>query len=132
MSIKSQKFALYDHPSQMEPLLPGEHHVGSLLERAHELQRAAQSLAGVGAPAELRQLLRAMNSYYSNKIEGQHTLPFEIENALRSDYSQEPDKARRQRLALAHMETERAIETGWKGWASGQVWSAQMPCQVDR
>ncbi|WP_372828645.1 Fic family protein [Polaromonas sp.] len=126
MSTKSQKFALYDHPSQMEPLLPGEHHLRPLLEQAHDLQRAAQSLAGAGAPAELRQLLRAMNSYYSNKIEGQHTLPFEIENALRSDYSQDQDKARRQRLALAHMEAERAIESRWKGWTSGQVWSAQM------
>ena len=132
MTAKSQKVSPHDYLSQIDPLLPGEHHLQLLLEQAHDLQRAAQSLAGVGAPAELRQLLRAMNSYYSNKIEGQHTLPFEIEAALRSDYSQYEDKARRQRLALAHMETERAIETGWKGWASGQVWSAQMPCQVDR
>ena len=130
MPAKSQKFALYDHPSQMEPLLPGEHQLQPLLEQAHDLQRAAQSLTGAGAPAELRQLLRAMNSYYSNKIEGQHTLPFEIENALRSDYSQDQDKARRQRLALAHMETERAIEAGWKGWTGGQVWSAQMVCDI--
>lgn len=126
MPAKSQKFALYDHPAQMEPLLPGEHLLEPLLEQAHDLQREARSLAGAGAPADLRQLLRAMNSYYSNKIEGQHTLPFEIERALRNDYSQDGDKARRQRLALAHMETERAIETGWKGWSSQQVWSAQM------
>ncbi len=110
----------------MGPLLPGEHLLEPLLEQAHDLQREARSLAGAGAPADLRQLLRAMNSYYSNKIEGQHTLPFEIERALRNDYSQDVDKARRQRLALAHMETERAIETGWKGWTNQQVWSAQM------
>ena len=126
MPAKSQKSALYDHPAQMEPLLPGEHLLEPLLEQAHDLQREARSLAGAGAPADLRRLLRAMNSYYSNKIEGQHTLPFEIESALRNDYSQDGDKARRQRLALAHMETERAIETGWKGWSSQQVWSAQM------
>lgn len=126
MATKSQKFALYDHPAQMEPLLPGEHHLEPLLEQAHDLQRAAHSLAGAGAPADLRQLLRAMNSYYSNRIEGQHTLPVEIERALRNDYSRDEDKARRQRLALAHMQTERAIEAGWKDWSSGQVWSAQM------
>ncbi|MGH8845961.1 MAG: Fic family protein [Polaromonas sp.] len=126
MPAKSQKFALYDHPAQMDPLLPSEHHLEPLLEQAHDLQREARSLAGPGSPAELGQLLRTMNSYYSNKIEGQHTLPFEIESALRNDYSQDVDKARRQRLALAHMETERAIETGWNSWSSQQVWSAQM------
>jgi len=46
----------------------------------------------------LRKLLRSMNSFYSNKMEGQHTLPLEIEQALRNDYSQDEDKARRQRL----------------------------------
>ena len=38
-----------------------------------------------------------MNSYYTNRIEGQHTLPVEIEQALRNDYSADADKARRQR-----------------------------------
>jgi Fic family protein len=126
MSAKSQKFSLYDHPAQMEPLLPGEHALAPLLEQAHDVQREARTLAGAGAPAALRQLLRAMNSYYSNRIEGQHTLPFEIESALRNDYSRDADKARRQRLALAHMETEQAIEAGWKGWPQQQVWSARM------
>ncbi|WP_341908988.1 Fic family protein [Polaromonas sp. YR568] len=126
MSAKSQKFSLYDHPAQMEPLLPGEHALAPLLEQAHDVQREARTLAGAGAPAALRQLLRAMNSYYSNRIEGQHTLPFEIESALRNDYSHDADKARRQRLALAHMDTEQAIEAGWKGWPQQQVWSARM------
>ena len=35
----------------------------------------------------LAPLLRAMNSYYTNKIEGQHTLPVEIEQALRKEFS---------------------------------------------
>lgn len=126
MPAKSQKFALYDHPGQMEPLLPVEHRLAPLLEQAHDLQRAAHGLSATSAPPELRKLLRAMNSYYSNKIEGQHTLPADIERALRNDYSQDQDKARRQRLALAHMETENALETGWRQWSSGQVWSAQM------
>jgi Fic family protein len=126
MPAKSQKFELYDHPAQMEPLLPAEHQLAPLLEQAHDLQRVALGLSGTSAPPDLRKLLRAMNSYYSNKIEGQHTLPVEIERALHNDYSRDEDKARRQRLALAHMETENAIEAGWKGWSEGQVWSAQM------
>ena len=110
---KSQKFQLYDHPAQMEPLLPSEHRMGPLLERAHDLIRKADRLSGwcpSGALPGLRSSLRAMNSYYSNKIEGQHTLPLEIEQALRNDYAQDADKARRQRMALAHMSTEAQLE----------------------
>ena len=67
----SQKFQLWDHPSQMEPLLPGEQRLGELAERAHDLTRSADQLAGKcqpGALDGLRGLLRAMNSYYSNRI----------------------------------------------------------------
>lgn len=128
MSI-SQKFSLYDHPSQMEPLLPGEAKLGPLLEQAGDLIRAADRLAGMcqpGALVGLRGLLRAMNSYYSNRIEGQHTLPLEIEQALRNDYSKDADKARRQRLALAHMATEAQLEQHSSQWTAQQVWGAQM------
>jgi Fic family protein len=130
MSAKSQKFEFFDDPIQMEPLLPGERVLAPLLEKAHDLQRAALTLAGTSAPPELRLLLRAMNSYYSNKIEGQHTLPVEIERALRNDYSSDEDKARRQRLALAHMDTEAAIERHWKEWSEGRIWSAQMVREI--
>lgn len=125
---KSQKFQLYDHPAQMEPLLPGEHRLGSVLEQASDLIRKADRLAGwspAGALPGLRQMLRAMNSYYSNRIEGQHTLPLEIEQALRQDYAQDADKARRQRLALVHMATESQLEALWPEWSASQVWSAQ-------
>lgn len=125
---KSQKFQLYDHPSQMEPLLPSEHRLGAVLERAHDLIRRADRLSGwcpTDALPGLRQMLRAMNSYYSNRIEGQHTLPLEIEQALRNDYAQDGDKARRQRLALAHMATEAQLESLWPQWTPVQVWAAQ-------
>lgn len=129
MSEKSQKFQLYNHPSEMEPLLPGEHRLGPLLERAHDLIRSADRLAGMcqpGALSGLRGLLRAMNSYYTNRIEGQHTLPMEIEQALRNDYAPDADKARRQRLALAHMATEASMESRWGQWDHATVWSPQM------
>ena len=133
MITKSQKFPLYDHPAQMEPLLPAEHKLGGLLERAHDLIRGADQLGGKcqsGALDGLRKLLRAMNSYYSNRIEGQHTLPGEIEQALRDDYSVDSDRARRQRLALAHMATERELDRRCPIWSNDQVWSAQMVCDI--
>ncbi len=129
----SQKFSLYDHPAQMEPLLPSEARARELLERAGDLIRASDRLAGAcqpGALAGLRSLLLAMNSYYSNKLEGQHTLPLEIEQALRDDYSRDADKARRQRLALAHMATEAQLQQRWPAWDAARVWSAQMVSEI--
>ena len=144
MLINSQKFKLYDDPAQMEPLLPGEHRLGALLEQAGDVIRAADRLSGMCQPqalAGLRGLLRAMHSYYSNRIEGQHTLPLEIEQALRSDYSQDADKARRQRLALAHIASEahfeqlgaaNAVALGAKATNAQAlpVWAAQSVCAI--
>jgi Fic family protein len=129
----SQKFPLYDHPAQMEPLLPSEARSRELLERAGDLIRASDRLSGAcqpGALLGLRTLLLAMNSYYSNKLEGQHTLPLEIEQALRNDYSADADKARRQRLALAHMATEAQLQKQRLGWDVARVWSAQMVSEI--
>ena len=129
MSSKSQKFQMFDHPALMEPLLPAEYRLAGLLEQAHDLIRHADQLSGKcqpGALPGLRTLLRAMNSYYTNRIEGQHTLPVEIEQALRHDYSADADKARRQRLAVAHMAAEQALEQRWPQWTPQQIWSTQM------
>ncbi|WP_245288164.1 hypothetical protein [Bradyrhizobium sp. Ec3.3] len=37
-------------------------------------------------------LVRSMNCYYSNLIEGHHTHPIDIDRALAGDYSAEPKK----------------------------------------
>ena len=121
----SQAFALYDHPSQMEPLLPAEHRLGPLLERAHDLIRHSERLAGwspAGALPGLRRLLRAMKQ----------TLPLEIEQALRNDYAQDADLARRQRLALAHMDTEAWLEQTWTGWGTTDAWAPQTVAAIHR
>ena len=55
-------------------------------------------------------LLREMNSYYSNRIEGQSTHPLDIAAALRSEFSTSVDTARLQRLAVAHIHAEQALE----------------------
>jgi Fic family protein len=106
---------LYDSVHQFEPLMPSEAAQQPLLAQAHDLARAALQLAGTRAPAELRALLRGMNSYHSNRIEGQHTRPFEIEQALRRDFSDNRELAARQRLAVAHIEAEIALESRYAG-----------------
>jgi Fic family protein len=101
---------LYDSPHQFEPLMPSERRQEHLLVKAHDLARAAGRLAGQPIAAELRGLLRAMNSYYSNRIEGQHTRPHELEQALRKDFSSDAALAARQRLAIAHIDAEQDLE----------------------
>lgn len=111
---------LYDAPHQFEPLLPSEARQAPLLSRAHDLALAATALAATPIAAELRGLLRAMNSYYSNRIEGQHTRPAELAQALQQDYSADASLAARQHLAIAHMEAEVVLEARYQGEAGAR------------
>jgi Fic family protein len=106
---------LYRSPDQFEPLLPSEARQGALLTQAHDLAQAATALSGLPVASEIRGLLRAMNSYYTNRIEGQHTRPYELEQALRKDFSHDTKLAARQRLALAHIDTEVDLESRYVG-----------------
>ncbi len=103
---------MYESPQQFEPLLP-QVQSEKLRARAAEICQDAAALHGRAHPttqASLRELVRAMNSYYSNRIEGQSTSPLNIERALKKQFSPESDTARLQRLALAHIEAERELE----------------------
>ena len=102
---------LPDHPSQFEPLIPAGRLFESLCEEASEVCRGIlHAGASTETTATLRELVRSMNSYYSNRIEGQSTSPLNIEAALKKQFSHRPDIARLQALAVAHIETERELE----------------------
>lgn len=117
---------MFDQPHQFEPLLPSAARQEPLLARAHDLALSASNLAGQKPAAELRGLLRAMNSYYSNRIEGQHTRPLELEQALRKDFSQDAKLAARQRLAIAHIDAEIELEGRFSGAAvAGELYTVQ-------
>ncbi len=100
-------------PGDFQPLFPEGSVLGSLLDRAASLVTECHRLSGqVGQSlgAALRPRLRAMNSYYTNKIEGQHTRPADIERALARVFDADARQARKQRLAVAHMEAEAELE----------------------
>ena len=82
--------------------------------------------------ARIAQLLRSMNSYYSNRIEGQQTHPKDIERGLRKSFSREPGKARLQRLAVAHIETQIEMECGLAQQPEPAVFSAQFLAGLHR
>jgi Fic family protein len=106
-----------ENTATMEPLQisEGSRHRGELTELAIEL--AARS-AGFrrslpnGVIGALAELVRAMNCYYSNLIEGHYTHPVDIERALRNDYSTEPRKRDLQQEAHAHVVVQEWIDAG--------------------
>jgi Fic family protein len=104
--------ASYTRPSEFEPLLPTKN-ITRLREKARLVVSRSLALTDAAHATTietLRGLLREMNSYYSNRIEGQNTRPLEIAAALRSDFSPSADTAKLQRLALAHIHAEENLE----------------------
>ncbi|MFO1083282.1 MAG: Fic family protein [Reyranellaceae bacterium] len=103
--------------SQMEPLLvsDGSRLRGPLTDLAVDLAAKAagfrQSLPS-GVRMALADLVRAMNCYYSNLIEGHDTHPVDIERALKNDYSADPVKRELQLEAGAHMSVQQWIDAG--------------------
>ncbi len=103
---------MYDSPHQFEPLLPSIRQedlyaqAGRIVQTSLKLTSAAHDTTRTA----IRELVRSMNSYYSNRIEGQGTHPLNIEKALQNDFSARPDIAKLQRIALAHIDAERELE----------------------
>ena len=101
----------------MEPMViaQGSRHRGDLIDLAVELAAASagfrRSLPD-GVRMALGDLVRAMNCYYSNLIEGHDTHPIDIERALNNDYSNDPRKRNLQLEAKAHITVQRWIDAG--------------------
>lgn len=76
---------MIETPGRIEPCFFEEHIPASLADLSVEIQREAAGL-GQGlhpdSAAELADLVRVMNCYYSNLIEGHNTRPRDIERAL--------------------------------------------------
>jgi len=97
----------------MEPMLPpdGERKLEDL---AIDLATKASGLARQLPPTVRRSvgdLVRSMNCYYSNLIEGHDTHPRDIDRALaHADYSTDPQKRALQHEAVAHIEVQRLVD----------------------
>jgi Fic family protein len=99
--------------STMEPLLPEAE--PALDDRATELIAKASGLMGRSSPilaAGIGDVVRSMNCYYSNLIEGHQTLPADIDRALNGDYAREPERRNLQMEARAHIDVQRLIDRG--------------------
>ena len=92
----------------MEPLIPeGKRH--ELADLTLAIHREAGKLEGIlhaSLLPRLAEIVREMNSYYSNLIEGQPTYPRDIEDARAHQPPADAMAQKRQQLGLAHIETE--------------------------
>ena len=99
-------------PTLMEPMPPEEGNK-RLEDLATELVGKASSLASSLRPevrASVGDLVRSMNCYYSNLIEGHNTHPRDIDRAMKADYSTDTKKRELQLEARAHIEVQRMVD----------------------
>lgn len=120
--------------SFMEPLLiaEGSRHRSGLIDLALELaQRSAGFRRSLPESilTSLGDLVRSMNCYYSNLIEGHDTHPIDIERALKGDYSNDTQKRDLQLEAKAHIAVQQWIDNG--GLKGGAV-AASSICEIHR
>lgn len=122
------------HPSAMEPILPKEQgaHLSGL---TCEILKACGRLTGQVHSPQVRQrvadLVREMNCYYSNLIEGHKTTPRDIERAMKRDFAQDPVQRDNQQLSLAHIAVEKLMEERLAG-GPVEVYSPEFLCWLHR
>jgi len=95
------------HCPGIEPLIPAEQYT-DLDDLAVALVESASRLGGQWNPTVITgigDLVRSMNCYYSNLIEGHNTFPHDIERALENNYATEPKKRDLQLEAVAHIDS---------------------------
>jgi Fic family protein len=120
--------------SEMEPLLIGEtsRFRSAFTDLAVEL---AQKAAGFRRSLpesllkSLADLVRSMNCYYSNLIEGHYTHPVDIERALKNDYSKDARKRDLQLEAKAHVAVQKWID---EGGLKGRAVTTEGICEIHR
>lgn len=120
----------------MGPMVPEESSSRSLDDDVLALVAEANRLAGRVHPIlldSIGDLVRSMNCYYSNLIEGHDTHPRDIDRALANDFSTEPKKRDLQKEAVAHIYVQRLIDTGrdpdaWPASAAYASWLHEEFC----
>src|SRR6202050_4366025 len=117
----------------MEPLLIGDgsRNRGDITDLALELPRKSAGFRRSLPPsllASLANLVRAMNCYYSNLIEGHDTHPIDIERALKNDYSQDTHKRDLQLKAKAQIAVQEWIDG--RGLKGGRALKSEGICEI--
>ncbi len=126
-----RKKDFYTHPREMEPLFPSQNE--ELIDLAMNVHRKAAELGGSLHKITRRSvadLLRHINSYYSNLIEGHHTHPADVERAARKEYDEDPKKRALQKLSRAHIEVQKKIEKRLRDEPELEISSPEFLCWI--
>lgn len=124
---------MFDHPTHMEPMFPKEGN--PFVELAMDVYASAAELGGMAHPItreEIARLLRHINSYYSNLIEGEHTTPADIEKAVKKEYSENEEKRRLQQLSVAHIEVQTLIDKRFDAGEDINICSVEFLCWIHK
>ena len=95
-------------PTTIQGSMPHE-----LVSLSEEVWMKSAKLSSIYSPHVLnsiKELLRKVNSYYSNRLESEGTHPVDIERAMRKDFDIDEKKRNLQQLSLAYIETQTQIE----------------------
>ncbi len=106
--------AVFETPARIEPCqLPS--YSEKLANLVSAVTASATAWGGRLHPltaASLADLVRVMNCYYSNLIEGHDTHPRDIERALLAELETEPERRNLQLEARAHIDVQQKIDAG--------------------
>lgn len=103
---------LIETPARIEPCFL-ENAGAELLDLVAEISTASAALGARLHPrtaSSLAGLVRVMNCYYSNLIEGHNTRPKDIERALANDFDADEGRRNLQLEALAHIRIQKRID----------------------
>jgi Fic family protein len=120
------------NPEQMQPVLPREG-AEALSDLAVQVIRKSAALGSLLHPVTrgaVASLLRQMNSYYSNLIEGHYTRPVDIERALKAEYTSDPAKRALQLEHRAHVHVQLEIERRLADEPALDICSQEFLCWV--
>src|SRR5882724_4091185 len=93
--------------AHMEPMLPDlDSGLGDQVLALVEKSSSFSGSLNASLKAAVGDIIRTMNCYYSNLIEGHDTHLADIERAMKNDYSKEPKKRNLQLEAKAHIEVQ--------------------------
>jgi len=108
-------------------------------EELHDLALAViQKSAALGSRQHpvtlhsLHELLRVINSYYSNLIEGHNTHPYDIVRAMQKQYDAEPAKRHLQMESVAHIIVEKTMEERLKDEPAMNIAGRELLCDLHR
>jgi Fic family protein len=114
-------------PARLEPTRLED--VGTdIADVVAELSAAAETLGKGLHPAtaaNLASLVRVMNTYYSNLIEGHNTRPRDIIRALSGDFDKNPERRNLQIEAAAHVRVQAVIDHQANAGELGEPASAE-------